>query len=127
MEGSKGYVWAISAGLNAALSAIAAKLFSYTMSWGGLPTARMGGKEVLGVSPNSVVISHGDLCSAMFVIGGRLHFGRKGLGRGNGRATTTSFIGPPCMQVGEVQAHLFFTVLMFQNVGKEYFTTLKSE
>lgn len=50
------------------------------MSWGGLPTARMGGKEVLGVSPNSVVISHGDLCSAMFVIGGRLHFGRKGLG-----------------------------------------------
>lgn len=31
MEGSKGYVWAISAGLNAALSAIAAKLFSYTV------------------------------------------------------------------------------------------------
>lgn len=50
------------------------------MSWGGLPTAWKGGKEVLGVSPNSVVISSGDFCSAMFVIGGRIRFGRKCLG-----------------------------------------------
>uniref|UniRef100_A0A9I9D019 Uncharacterized protein n=1 Tax=Cucumis melo TaxID=3656 RepID=A0A9I9D019_CUCME len=77
MEGSKGYVWAISAGLNAALSAIAAKLFSYTFFRYGLVIAfnlAMWGCYVNSLKALSSLQATGTNFSANFLCSGLAGF-----------------------------------------------------
>ncbi|XP_038885715.1 uncharacterized protein LOC120076013 isoform X1 [Benincasa hispida] len=76
-KGNKGYAWAIAAGLNAAFSAIAAKLFSYTLIRYGLVVAfnlAMWGCYVNSLKTLSSLQATGTNFSANFLCSGLAGF-----------------------------------------------------
>ncbi|CAK9312721.1 unnamed protein product [Citrullus colocynthis] len=76
-KGNKGYVWAISAGFNAAFAAIAAKLFSYTLIRYGLVIAfnlAMWGCYVNSLKALSSLQATGTNFSANFLCSGLAGF-----------------------------------------------------